>query len=259
MISDVLREALDTPLAALSSRELIPIEVAVIDSGVDATHPDLVGRVSDAFQTRLEDGRGEVVAVPQDTNNDTYGHGTAVAGIITAIAPNARIVDVRVLGDRNLGAGLALVAGLQSVLLRDTPLINMSLAASSEFSPALNRLCERAYRRQRVVVASKRNMPLQDDGFPAEFSSCISVDNNTFPNPPFDLRFRARNAIEFAAHGVDVRVPAPGGGHTTKTGTSFATPTVTGICALLLGAFPSLVPFEVKTVLKAHAVRGGAA
>ena len=117
----------------------------------------------------------------------------------------------------------------------------MSLAATAEFAAALHALCETAYYQNQVVVAAKRNMPLVDNGFPAEFSSCIGVDNRAFPSP-FVFRFMPGQVIEYAAHGTGVAVAAPGGGYSTKTGTSFATPTISGICARHAGRLPGYAP-----------------
>jgi subtilisin family serine protease len=125
----------------------------------------------------------------------------------------------------------------------------MSLACQATFAQELHELCEQANRRNLVVIAAKRNMPLQDNGWPAELSSCVSVDRADFPSP-FTLKFLKPPPIEFAARGIHVLTTARGGGYCEMTGTSFATPTVTGLCALILGAFPDLRPFELKTILK---------
>jgi len=101
-----------------------------------------------------------------------------------------------------------------------------------------------------VVVAARRNMPLNDNGIPAEFSSCIGVDSDRFASP-FAFRFRSHHPIECTAQGEEVTVAVPGGRYSVQGGTSFATPTVTGLCTLLLGAEPELEPFEVKSLLKA--------
>ena len=249
-----LESALLSALEKLGQQELAPIEVAVLDSGIDATHPDLVGRVSAAYEVDLFDEQPVVIEIPPDTNHDTLGHGTAVAGIIARIAPNARLVDIKVLGSGRVGAGAAMLAGMEKALERRSKVINISLAATSKFAQKLWTQCETAYQQKQIVVAARRNMPLQDEGFPAEFSSTISVDRESLPDQ-FSIRYREDHLIEYAAHGVNVRVPAPGGGYSTMTGTSFATPTVSGQIALLLGAWPDLCTFELKTILKAHSHR----
>ncbi|MBX3227337.1 MAG: S8 family serine peptidase [Labilithrix sp.] len=244
-IEKVLAERIED----LRKRELPPVEVAVLDSGVDATHPDLEPRVVKALAAVTKDDKTEVVTHGL-ANHDTYGHGTAVSSIISHVAPNARIVDYRVLGPDNTGAGDALLACLRHAVDAGYKVINMSLAAKASFGPQLLPLCDKAYRNGQVIVAAKRNMPLGDLGYPAEISTVVSVDRTKF-EAPWAVRYVPASIIEYIGHGDDVHVAAPGGGYTTKTGTSFATPAISGVVALLLGAYPELRPFEVKTVLRA--------
>ncbi|MCY2927550.1 MAG: S8 family serine peptidase, partial [Planctomycetota bacterium] len=221
---------------------------------VDASHPDLRRRVAGAWKVIPRGKEQNVVRCPSGRNNDAFGHGTGVAGIIAAIAPNARIFDIRVLRGDCSGTAAALLAGFGLAVERGFRLINLSLACQANFAPQLHQLCEQAYRQNLVVVAAKRNMPLEDNGWPAELSSCLSVDRADFPSP-YMLRFLKRPPIEFAARGHQVMTAARGGGYSEMTGTSFAAPTLTGLCALLLGAFPDLRPFEIKTLLKHAAGR----
>ncbi len=97
-------------------------------------------------------------------------------------------------------------------------------------------------------------MPLQDEGFPASLIPCVGVDNEG-EGPEGSWLYR-NEVIEYSAYGVNVPVAAHGGGYTTMTGTSFATPIMCGFVALLLGAHPGLRPFEVKALLKAAAAEG---
>ncbi|MHC4986395.1 MAG: S8 family serine peptidase [Planctomycetota bacterium] len=246
-----LLSALNEKLADLPQRDLAPTTVAVVDSGVDATHPDLTGRVVSSMFVENEEPH-RIQTVSTDANNDVYGHGTAVAGIIAAIAPNAQIVDIRILDNQNLCTGGTLLAGFRGAVEQGVRVINMSLASKAKFASSLNLLCEQAYLQSQVVVTAKRNMPLVDNGFPAEFSSCISVDMGKLSSQ-FELLFQAGSPIEFVAQGEEVVVPAVGGGHRTMTGTSFATPVVAGLCVLLVGAYPDLRPFDVKSLLRAFA------
>jgi subtilisin family serine protease len=247
-----LKRALDTPIDELSKSALAPVVVAVLDSGIDGSHPDLAGRVvrGMAFEA---DAEGNVASRDSDPtqNNDLYGHGTGVASIIARIAPNARFIDLRVLGGNNRGSGEAMIAGFEHAVRSEARLFNMSLAASEKYLPRLSALAEDAYRRGISIVASRRNMPLQDEGFPAALIPCVGVDNEG-QGPEGSWLYR-NDVIEYSAHGVDVPVAAHGGGYTTMTGTSFATPIMCGHVALLLGAHPELRPFEVKALLKAMA------
>jgi hypothetical protein len=162
------------------------------------------------------------------------------------------LIDIQIARADKLGSGEALLAGLSFALECGFPLVNMSLACHRRLLEPLMELCELAYFRNQTIVASRRNMPLIDHGIPAEFSSCIGAEDDHFPSP-YQLRFRERHPIEFGAHGDGVVVAAPGGKYTLQTGASYATSTLTGLCALVLGAFPRLTPFELKSVLKGHA------
>jgi subtilisin family serine protease len=232
----------------IRQRALAPVSVAVLDTGIDGSHPDLLGRVAGAFAVELEDGKPMVRELSPTANNDAFGHGTSVAGIIATIAPNAQIYDVRVLGN-NIGTTEVLLTGFRHALDQPWRLLNLSLAAEPSIRQRFIDLCERAYYQEKIVVAARRNLPLDDEGLPAELSSCIGVDIGDYPTP-FDYVFRACTPIEFEARGESVVCPARGGGYTTWSGTSFATPTVSGLCALLLGAFPQLKLFEIKTALR---------
>ena len=234
----------------IRKRSLAPVSVAILDSGIDATHPDLAGRVDSAIAVELNaEERAVVHELSPTADNDVFGHGTSVAGIIAAIAPNVRIHDVRILSDKNIGGTDVLLRGFIHALDRPWRLINMSLAAIASIRSEFSQLCERAYFQEQIVVAARRNLPLGDDGLPAEFSSCIGVDRGNYETP-FEYAFRERTPIEFKARGEAVVAPARGGGYTSVTGTSFATPAVCGLCALLLGAYPDLKLFEIKTALR---------
>jgi subtilisin family serine protease len=251
--ADAIIEALGLTPADLAGRQLAPVDVAIIDSGIDATHPDLAGRVVAA--KRLENG--EITHLTELVNNDTYGHGTAVASIIARHAPNARLFDFCVLHPGNRGTSDDLLAGLRLAVHARYRLINMSLAAPAKIATELNALCERAYYQDQVVVAARRNMPVSNQGYPAEFACVLGVDNGELPQP-MALRFRPNQMIELEAPGDGILVAAPGGGYTTLSGTSFATPMVTALCVLLLGAFPMLRPADVRTILYAYGLRDGA-
>jgi subtilisin len=248
----LLARALEVPVNALAKQNLAPVTVAVLDSGIDGSHPDLAGRVLRGMIFEA-DAEGQVTSRESDptANNDIYGHGTGVASIIARIAPHARFIDVRVLGGNNRGSGEAMIAGFEHAVRSEATLFNMSLAASEKYLPRISALAEDAYRRGKVIVASRRNMPLQDEGFPAALIPCVGVDNEG-AGPEGSWLYR-NDVIEYSAHGVNVPVAAHGGGYTTMTGTSFATPIMCGHVALLLGAHPELRPFEVKAILKAMA------
>lgn len=251
-----LISALETALPSLAETELLPVKIAVIDSGIDATHERCLGRVEKSWRYR-SDGNDHFAEVPGlPGNNDRGGHGTAVAGIICALAPNASIIDIGILDKHGVSDGASLIEAMRLALRSDARIINISLNCIRKYKPELNELCDEAYRKGRIVVAAKRNMPLVDDlGFPAEIISCVSVGLCGQGNP-YDFSYTGMPPIEFAAHGESILAPKSGGGYIYLSGTSFATPIISAMIALMLGKHPNLATFEVKTLLKYFAQTG---
>ncbi len=254
MSAGAVLAAFSEKLSDLAARgeALAPVEVAVLDSGVDATHPDLAGRVVEAMHFRPEGDDVARTNVVAGTNNDTYGHGTGVASIIARMAPNARIFDLRVLEPGNKGVAACVIAGLRYAIERKWRIINLSLAVAEKFGAQLLPLCEKAYFQNQILVASKRNFPFPDVGFPAAYASTIGIEIGRFDSP-FKIVFNPEDNIEFTALGENITIANVGGGYTTKSGTSFATPMVSAFCAMLVGLYPGLRPFEIKSLLKHYA------
>jgi len=218
--------------------------VAVVDSGIERGHP-LVGEVEEAVV--VTGAVGEEPSIEEDEQGDACGHGTACAGIVRSLAPDCELASVRVLGAGFTGSGGVLLAGLRWAVEQGFDVINMSLSTTKrQFAGILHELTDTAYFHRNVLVASAHNMPVES--YPWRFSSVISVgsheesDPQTFfynPDPP----------VEFFARGVDVEVAWSGGARIRCTGNSFATPHMSGLCALVLGKYPELTPFQLKSVL----------
>jgi subtilisin family serine protease len=218
--------------------------VCILDSGVQSDHP-LVGELEGAVAvSRREDG---TLVVEEDAEGDLSGHGTACAGIVRALAPESSIFSVRVLGAGFKGSGAILLEGLRWAIGERFDVINMSLSTTkSQFAGILHDLADSAYFRRTVLVASAHNMPVES--YPWRFSSVISVGSHEEQEPE-TFYYNPSPPVEFFGRGVDVEIAWVGGGTIRATGNSFATPHMSGICALILSKHPELTPFQLKSVL----------
>jgi subtilisin len=225
------------------------VTVAIIDSGIDLEHKALSGRVVESVEARVD--KNKVVFEPS-ASGDSAGHGTACAGIIAEIAPDARFASIRVLGAGGLGDGQVFLAGLEYAIKRRYKVINLSLGTTKpQFFAPLHDMLDRAYQAGCIVVAAANNLP--QPSFPSVFSSSLISVVKSEQSDPLKFGFHYGEVIELTAPGVNVRTPWPGGGYRNLTGNSFACPHITGIVALLLENDPNMTPFQVKSALYAIA------
>ncbi len=225
------------------------ISVAVVDSGIDASHP-AVGAVDRAVALQWAPEAEEVV-ITEGPHEDLFGHGTACAGIIRRAAPEATLWSVRVLGSRMTGKGVVFAAGLRWAISHGARVVNVSLSTRSEDYFALfHEIADEAAFAGVVLVCAANNVPAPT--FPAQFSSVISVAAHD-GRDPFCLDANPAPPTDFGAPGIDLEVPWLSGGSIVSTGNSLAAPHVTGLVARLLSKHPGLTPYEVKTVLRAVA------
>jgi subtilisin family serine protease len=240
--------------AAVSEATGRGVQVAVLDTGIDVTHPDLQGVVEKSVEVVPWGNALICQDVPADRRNptqlDAVGHGTACAGIIHQLAPEARLISVRVMSAGAGGTGDQFVAGLQWVLAQKAPRIqaaNLSLGTLQDrFAASLRRLVDQAYFDDVILVAAANNMGVAS--YPAAFASLIAVDNKNI-HDPFLFEYQRAKYPELVARGVYVQAPKSGGGYQLWTGTSFACPHITAVVARLLSLNPNLTPFQVKTLL----------
>jgi len=224
------------------------IRVAIVDSGVEASHPAVGGRVG--LSVRVEPAGDQVVIAP-DAGEDVVGHGTAAAGIIHGLAPGAELLSIRVLGPDNRAKGLAFLAALEWAIESDASIVNLSLSSKSEALYAdFHELADRAYFANVLLVSAANNVP--GPSYPSLFAAVVSVaahdvrDSDVWfynPAPP----------VEFGACGLDVDVAWRGGGRMRVTGNSFAAPHITGIATLIRARHTGISPFETKAILAATA------
>lgn len=234
--------------------------VAVLDSGVRTDHPDLAGKLVSGYDFIDND------ADPQDQ----VGHGTAVAGIIAAAGNNnvgiagaamdVAIMPVRV-GDAS-GAPLgALVQGIYYAVDHGATVINLSLGTDVD-SAKLKDAIEYAYNHNVDVVSAAGN---QAGGvaYPANYQHTISVAATTADGhdvAPFSSRI---SRVDVSAPGMSVYTTswsaAAGNGWQAESGTSFATPIVAGVVALMRSVNPTMTVEDVRHALSdtAHTLSNG--
>ena len=227
------------------------VSVAVVDSGIDTEHPDLKGKVRDSVEAVIEDGR---IDFRPSTSGDQAGHGTACAGIIASVAPDAELYSVKVLGPKASGTGDMFLVGLDYAIKQKFRIINLSLGTTKrDFFAPLHDLLDRAYQAGCVVVSAANNLPYPS--YPSIFSSSVVSVIKRAGGDPFNFGYRFGQVIELVAPGVEVTTTWPGGGYRQLTGNSFACPYIAGIIALIVEAYPDLTPFQVKSILYTVAQR----
>ena len=216
--------------------------VAIVDTGVDAAHEDLAGRV---VQCVHADG-GEI---EQGGCDDGNGHGSHVAGTIGAatgngagiagIAPSAPLLICKALGDDGSGTTADIAACIGWAHGAGARIISMSLGgpSSKTLAAAVTAAWARGGRSGSLLVAAAGN---DGDGsleYPAALADVVSVaavDDAGLPAP-----FSNANAdVELSAPGVDVLSVRAGGGYVRLSGTSMAAPHVAGVASLTLAAHP---------------------
>jgi subtilisin family serine protease len=228
------------------------VRVAVVDSGIDADHPELGGCVRGGVAVEYDPEAETRVRIEADNPpRDLSGHGTACAGIIHGLAPEAEIYSVRVLGRDLRGKAFQFAGGLRWAIDNGMRVINLSLSTSrEEYYGLFHKLTDDAYFKNVILVSAVNNIPAPS--YPSLYSSVVSVAAHPGQDP-FVYYYNPSPPVEFGAPGIDIEVAWMGGQYSVVTGNSFAAPHIAGLAALVLAAHPELTPFELKTVLMACA------
>ena len=241
------------------------VTVAVLDTGVDASHPDLAPNM----WHDPAGGASGVDVIGGGEPTDPNGHGTAVAGIIaargnngvggTGVAQDARIMAVRVLGADAVGTTATVVQGMRYALAHGARVINLSLSGPDR-SQALEEQIQAAQAQGVLVVAAAGNQGANLDvrpSYPAAYPepNVIAVAS-TGPNATLSsFSDRGAGAVDLAAPGEDVLAPSPGGSYDRWSGTSAAAPEVAGAAVLLEAASPGASADQVRNALLGGARR----
>lgn len=225
------------------------VVVAVIDSGVAASHPDLAGKLLPGYDYLHRD----------DDPDDEAGHGTAVAGIIAAAvngqgiaggAPGVRLLPLKV-GDQ-IGASSFLIAeAVYGAMERGAQVINLSLGADTP-SAALEHAIEQAYEQGIVVVAAAGNSP-DAVTFPASYPEVIAVGGATADGKRLASFTSRLTRVDLVAPAENVLTTSWDGqepGWQPRTGTSFAAPIVSAAAALVRSVAPDSSVEWVRQALR---------
>lgn len=221
--------------------------VAVIDSGVDLSHPELQGAVAGTFDT--------LKSAPKP-----HAHGTAIAALIAGkgrlkgAAPAARVLAVRAFdpdGDSAAATTFNILKGIDWSVANGARIINMSFAGPAD--PAIQRAIEAAYKRGVVSIAAAGNEgPKSPPLYPAAYATVIAVAATDANDDIYSGSNRGRH-IAVAAPGVDLVVAVPEAGYQVSTGTSYSAAEISGIVALMLQRKPDMTPDAVRAMLMATA------
>ena len=222
------------------------VTIAVIDSGIDANHPELANSIADSF-----DALG--------SKEGPHVHGTEVAGAIAAharlmgAAPAARILAIRAFGttqNRQNGAestSFVVLKGLDYAVAHGAQIINMSFAGPND--ALIERGIAAAFAKGIVMVAASGNAgPKSPPLYPAAYADVIAVSATDAQDKLFAASNRG-SYIAVAAPGADIFLPAPDGKYQFTSGTSFSAAYISGLAALVLERNPGLKPEEVRAVL----------
>ena len=233
------------------------IRVAVLDSGIEASNPALADATL-ADDVAVIEQQGELRAIAGN-GIDTYGHGTAVAGIIHKLAPEATLGSFRVLGPQLRSRTMIIREAARLALARGYHILNCSFGCGREDHVLFYKnWIDEAYLRNRHIVAACNNQDFRRREWPGHFPTVITVNFARIDTPEIIHR-KHGNLVEFEASGQDVEVAWSGGTRKLVTGSSFAAPHVTGLLARLMSGMPTLAPLVAKGLLQMLASNGVAA
>ncbi len=242
------------------------VRVAVLDTGVDTDHPELVDAiaVTESF-------------VEGEDAEDGNGHGTHVAGTIAGrspedgpaygIAPGVALHVGKVLSDAGSGSDATVLDGIEWALERDCALISMSLGSPWEgpdpYPAAYEQAARRAIEAGALLVAATGNdSPRPDEvapvAAPANAPSILAVaaiDRHDEVAPFSNASLQPPGVVDLAAPGVEVLSAYNDGGTRGLSGTSMACPHVAGVAALLRERRPDISPLELMGLLHRDARR----
>jgi thermitase len=230
------------------------VTVAILDSGIDSTHPDLAGQLVPGWN--FYDNNSNT--------SDVYGHGTEVAGTVAAIGNNsigvagiafgAKLMPVRVTDTNGWASISALASGLTWAADHGAKVANMSFAVQS-YSTILS-AAQYFINKGGVVMNSAGNTGTLDTTTASSALVSVSATDSTDTVTSWSSY---GPYVDVSAPGAGIWTTTMGGGYSSVSGTSFSSPLTAGVAALMMAANPKLAPSQIVGMLESTAVDLGAA
>lgn len=227
-----------------------PILVAVLDTGVDSTHPDLIGKVI---------GRN---GHDEEDLTDNISHGTGVAGIIAAhtnnkegiagLSWNTKILSIRITDEYGQARVSDVIEALEEVYKQGANIVQISLS-TNQFSEALRDAIQEALDKGILLVSTGGNTGINEVRFPAGFDGVIGA-GAVAENGEIESYSTRGEHISLVAPGTDIYTTAPNLSYHKLTGTSFSAPQIAGTAALIWSIAPNLTSSEVRDILFSSAI-----
>lgn len=227
------------------------IVVAVLDTGIDASHPALAGRVLPGYDFVNQDAIPQDGPEPGQPDGPAEGHGTHVSGIVALVAPESKIMPVRVLDVDGRGTTAMLAHAIDWAVANGANVINLSLGADADAN-VLEGAIVRAQSQGVLVTAAAGNENATTPQYPAAFPGVVAVTALDEANHKADFANYGSDWIDLAAPGVSITSTIPVSGsilYATWSGTSMAVPFVSGAAALLRHQFPAAQPSQLVDML----------
>ena len=227
--------------------------VAVLDTGIDAANAEFAGRLVPGYNALngLADGPGDFGPTTDDAGHGTHVSGTIAAGAnngtgIAGIAPNVSIMPIKVLDADGVGDFGGMIDGMNWAIERGARIITLSLGGSLQPAAVtyLQSTFDAAHAAGAIVIAASGNEGTTFDEYPCNFNHVICVGSTTNDGTTVSTFSTRTSGLDLVAPGERIASTLPGGGYGYGSGTSMATPHVTGAIALLRSIRPSLTPDE---------------
>ncbi|MCW1968578.1 MAG: S8 family serine peptidase [Anaerolineae bacterium] len=224
------------------------ILIGILDTGIDLSHPDLTRKIFGGYDFANND----------ELPRDDHGHGTHIAGIVGAqsnngigvagVCWNCRMMVVKVLDEENRGYYSWWSSGIEYAVDHDVHAINMSMGGNS-LSLSLQDAVRYAYFANVPILAAMMNEGSSALNYPAAFPEVIAV-GMTNRNDVRDVRSSYGAHIHLVAPGTDIYSTMRGNTYALMTGTSMATPYVTGVVGLLYGISAKFTVEQIRRILQ---------